>query len=77
MGTKFLQIRIDKIKNLLRVYDGTRYLVLFGCGFIYNRIRYLTEVKSGITYVWIIMQESTLIHIILPLEKRLTSHNAQ
>ena len=59
MGTKFLQIRIDKIKNLLRVYDGTRYLVLFGCGFIYNRIRYLTEVKVVLTYgFFIIMQKS-------------------
>ena len=59
MGTKFLQIRIDKIKNLLRVYDGTRYLVLFGCGFIYNRIIYLTEVKVVLTYgFFIIMQKS-------------------
>ena len=59
MGTKFLQIRIDKIKNLLRVYDGTRYLVLFGCGFTYNRIRYLTEVKVVLTYgFFIIMQKS-------------------
>ena len=59
MGTKFLQIRINKIKNLLRVYDGTRYLVLFGCGFIYNRIRYLTEVKVVLTYgFFIIMQKS-------------------
>ena len=59
MGTKFLQIRIDKIKNLLRVYDGTRYLVLFGCGFIYSRIRYLTEVKVVLTYgFFIIMQKS-------------------
>ena len=73
-------IRFDKIDGFIRVYDGTRYLVLLETekyNFIYNRIRYLTEVKSGITYVWIIMQESTLIHIILPLEKRFTSHNAK
>ena len=74
------RIRFDKIDGFIRVYDGTRYLVLLETekyNFIYNRIRYLTEVKSGITYVWIIMQESTLIHIILPLEKRFTSHNAK
>ena len=66
------RIRFDKIDGFIRVYDGTRYLVLLETekyNFIYNRIRYLTEVKSGITYVQIIMQES--------LEKRLTSHNAQ
>ena len=36
------------------MYDGTRYLVLFVCekdGFIYNRIRYVTSVKSDIRYV--------------------------
>ena len=38
----------------LDIYDGTRYLVLFGAEknhLIYNRIRYLKGVKSGITYV--------------------------
>ena len=38
----------------VRLYDGTRYLVLFGSekhDSIYNRIRYLISVKSGITYV--------------------------
>ena len=46
-------ISFDKIDEFIRVYDGTRYLVLFGkkYDFIYNRIRYLKEVKSGITYV--------------------------
>ena len=74
------RIRFDKIDGFIRVYDGTRYLVSLETdkyNFIYNRIRYLTEVKGGITYGRIIMQESTLIHIILPLEKRLTSYNAQ
>ena len=47
-------IRFDKANAFDRVYDGTRYFVLFGdekYGFIYNRIRYLIGVKSGITYV--------------------------
>ena len=40
--------------KFIRVHDGTRYLVLSGgekYDFIYNRIRYLTGIKSGITYV--------------------------
>ena len=30
VGAKRLPIRFDKIDGLIRVYDGTRYLVLFG-----------------------------------------------
>ena len=44
----------DKIDGFIRVYDGIIYLVLFGgevYDFSYNRIRYLTGVKNGITYV--------------------------
>ena len=40
--------------GFIRVYDGTRYLVLFRSekhGSIYNRIRYRISVKSGITYI--------------------------
>ena len=40
--------------NLFGVYDGTRYLVFFGnekYDFIYNRIGYLIQGKSGTTYV--------------------------
>ena len=32
----------DKVDGFIRVYNGTRYLLLFGgekCDFIYNRIR--------------------------------------
>ena len=50
MDVKSLRIRFDKIDGFLRVYDGTRYLVLFGAekyDSIYN-IRYLIEVKSGV-----------------------------
>ena len=49
---KPLRIKLDKIDGFIRVYDGTRYLVLFGSekhDFIYNRIRYLISVKSGTT----------------------------
>ena len=47
-------IRFDKIDGFIRVYDGTKYLVLFRSekyDFIYNRIRYLIGVKSGFTFV--------------------------
>ena len=49
-----MRIRFDKIDWFIRVYYGIKYLVLFGSeknDSIYNRIRYLTSVKSSITYV--------------------------
>ena len=65
---KPLHIRFDKIDGFIRVYDETRYLVKKEkYNFIYKRIRYLIEVKRGITYVLIIMQESKLVHLILYL----------
>ena len=47
---------LDSIKwiDLLRVYDGTRYLVLFGnekYDSIYDKIRHLMSVKSGTSYI--------------------------
>ena len=54
MGAKPLLIRFDKLNGFITVYDGTRYLVLFGDEkyyFIYNRISYFIGVKRGITYV--------------------------
>ena len=49
-GSKPLHIRIDDVEGFLRVYDGIRYLVLFGSE-TYDAIysRYLTSQKSGIT----------------------------
>ena len=49
MGSKPLHIRFDEIDGSIKIYDGIRYLVLFGSGLygsglydaIYNRIRYL------------------------------------
>ena len=52
IGAKPLHIRFDKVAGFIRVYDGARYLILFGgekYDFIYNRIRYLIGTKSGIT----------------------------
>ena len=49
-----MSIRFDKMNGFIRVYGGTRYLVLFGDGkydFIYKKIRFLIGLKSRITYV--------------------------
>ena len=69
-----------KIDGLIRVYDETRYLVLFGSekyDLICNRIRYLIGVKSGITYV--ISHNYAKIKVdsydTLPLEKTPTFHS--
>ena len=66
-GAKPLRIRFDKIDEFIRVYDGLRYLVLFGSEkyhAIYNRIRYLISQK-----IKIYSYDS------LPKEKTLTLHN--
>ena len=52
IGLKPLRSRFDKIDGFTRIYDGSRYLVLFGhlwYDVIYNRIRYLASEKSAIT----------------------------
>ena len=52
MGTKPLRIRFDEMDGFIKIYDGIRYLILFGpeqYDAIYNRIRYLISEKSGIT----------------------------
>ena len=74
IGAKLLRIRFNKIDGFVRVYDGTRYFTLFGSekyDTIYNRIRYLIEVKSDIIYVlfffFTIMQKSKLVLMILYL----------
>ena len=55
IGAKPMHIRLDKMDGFIRVFDGTRCLVLFEgeqYDFIhYNRIRYLIGVKIGIRYV--------------------------
>ena len=54
IDAKSLRIRFNKIVRFIRVYDGTTYLVLFGSekyDFIYNRIRYLIGVKSGLCVI--------------------------
>ena len=56
IASKPLQIRFDKIDAIIRIYDGTRYLTLFGTkkyGTIYDRIRYLISLKSSIIYIFL------------------------
>ena len=80
IDAKPLCIRFDKIDRFIRVYDGTRYLVLFGSekyDFIYSRIRYLIGVKSGIAYVISNKYSKMKVNLYnsLPLEKTMTFHN--
>ena len=59
-----------KLDRLIRFYDGTRYLVLFGPQYdaIYHRIRYLINQKSGIRYLFlIIIWKSKFINMIFYL----------
>ena len=49
-----LRFKFDKIDGFNRIYDETRYLTLFSSEkfeAIYNRIRYLIILKSGIRYI--------------------------
>ena len=75
-----LRIRFDKIDGYIKVYDRTRYLVLFGSkkyDYINNRIRYLISVRKGITdliphnYAKIKVDSYNSV----PLEKTMTFHN--
>ena len=52
---KPLHIRFDEIDGFIRIYDGARYLTLFGLEeyeVVYDRIRYPISLKSGITYIF-------------------------
>ena len=59
MGAKPLRIRFDKVYGVIKIFDGTRYLELFGPK-IYNaiydirmqiRINYLISKKSDAKYI--------------------------
>ena len=54
IDSKSLRTRFYKQDGFIRVYDGTRYLALFGIekyDSIYDRIRCLISVKSSIKYI--------------------------
>ena len=80
MGAKPLRIRFETIDGFIKIYDGIRYLVLFGperYDTINNRIRYLISEKCGITDI--ISHNFARIRIdsynYLPIEKTLAFHN--
>ena len=81
IDTKPLCIMFNKVERLFRVYDGTRSLVLFvpeKYNAIFNRIRYLRGVKSGIIYVFSHCYARIKVdsYDSLALEETLTLHNA-
>ena len=61
ISSKPLRITFNKIDGFIRIYGGTKYLVLLGLenyNAIYNRIRYLLSIKSGmIMFILTIMQK--------------------
>ena len=80
IDSKPLHIWFNKIDELIRVYDGTRYVLLFGSeknDFIYNRFRYLISVKNGITHVISHNYKKIKVNSYnsLPLKKTMTFHN--
>ena len=49
MGAKPLRIRFNKLEGFIKIYDETRYFVLFGLekyDAIYDKIRYLISEKK-------------------------------
>ena len=53
IGAKPLRIRFDKVNEFIRIYDGTRCLVLFGhekYNFIYNMIRQSVSGRNKCMY---------------------------
>ena len=52
IGPKPLRIRFDKIDGFIKIYDGSKYLVVLGpekCDAIYNKI---ISLKSSIRYIF-------------------------
>ena len=80
IGSKPLCIRFNQIDGFIRVYDGTGYLTLFGSkkyDAIYDGIRCLASLKSGITYIFshYFVKNKVDSDDSLPTEKVLTLHN--
>ena len=69
-------MRFDKIKGIIRIYDGTRYLSLLGSE-KYDKIRYLISLKSSIPYMFSHCSAKIKVDSFdsLPTEKTLTFHN--
>ena len=75
-----MRIWLDKIDGIIKIYDGTRYLTLFGTKnyeAIYDRIRYLISIKSNFTFIFshYFVKSKVDSYGSLPIEKTLTLHN--
>ena len=76
----FIWIWLDKIDGIIKIYDGPRYLTLFGTKnyeAIYDRIRYLISIKSNFTFIFshYFVKSKVDSYGSLPIEKTLTLHN--
>ena len=72
--------RFAKIDGIIKIYDGTRYLTLFGTkkhDAVYDKTRYLLSKKSVITYIFSHYFAKIKVdsYDSLPIEKMLTLHN--
>ena len=53
IGEKPLSVSFDEIDGFIKIYDGIRYLVIFGpdkCNAIYDRLRYIISQERGIEH---------------------------
>ena len=61
IGSKPLRIKFNKINGIIRIYDGTRYITLFGIekyDAIYDRTRYLKSKKQHHIYFFSLFCEN-------------------
>ena len=75
---KPLRIRFFRVNGIIRIYEGIRYLTLFGSETyeaIYNRITYLTSQKSTYVFSHYFTKIKVDSYDSLPIEKILTLHN--
>ena len=78
IGPKPLRIRYDKIDGFIRIYDGNRYLVLFGTeNMMLFKSSRLVSLESSIRYVFphYYLKIRADSYDSLPIEKTLTLHN--
>ena len=81
ISTKPLLSRFDKVDGFIRVYNGTKYLVLLGIekyDAIYNKISLISQ-KSDATNIFFhdYARIKMYLYDSFPLEKALTLHNAR
>ena len=80
IGPKPLWVKVIKIDGFIRIFDGNKNSKLFVseiCDAIYNRIRYLLNLKKSITYIFShnFSKMKFDSYDLLPIGKRFTLHN--